>query len=201
MTTLNTKRGFGRVWIIIIIFLALVVGVYLLLAINWWPTSSDGSPTSISPTSISNKVLVNLLLNSNGFQNGEKRASVPNPDGPLSETILRDQIIFGDLDGDGKDEAVAPLRYCAASCGLGVYVFTFGQNNVTMSPVQGITLSGSGKDIKDIQIEKGVLSVTETLDGKTWWTDRFKMNGGVMMKILLLCTIHSQTETNLERLT
>ncbi len=46
MSHLNTKRGFGKIWIIIIIFLVLVVGVYLLLAINWWP--KDGSLTFLT---------------------------------------------------------------------------------------------------------------------------------------------------------
>lgn len=46
----NTKRGFGKVWVIVIVLLVLVVSVYLLLAIDWWPhtNTNDGSPTSIT---------------------------------------------------------------------------------------------------------------------------------------------------------
>ncbi|MBI2100298.1 MAG: hypothetical protein HYT48_03100 [Candidatus Vogelbacteria bacterium] len=180
---MKNQRGFAPILAVIVLLIALA----LIAGARYLVKNKTEAPAPVVATSTAflqdEEVLVNLILNSNGFQDGKKHASVPNPDGPLAESISKDQIVFGDLNNDGKAEAVAPNRYCAASCGLGVSLFTFEQDNVTMTPVPGVALAGYRKDIKDIKIEKGILSVTQTYDGETWWTDQFRMINGELVKI------------------
>ena len=91
MSHLNTKRGFGKIWIIIIIFLVLVVGVYLLLAINWWPNdesriSVESSIITIDMKFDAEEAKVNEIKKLLENQEGVQSVSYFSPEQVLEET-------------------------------------------------------------------------------------------------------------------
>mgnify|MGYP001606502060 FL=1 len=104
---------------------------------------------SATPAKNSLDISLDQILNSNGFINGVRHGT--DKGGLPEETIITNQIAFGDIDGDGYKEAVVPVQWCHASCGRFIYVY---KND------SGKILSGSLPEAKNTSVKQGITSIT-----------------------------------------
>lgn len=82
-------------------------------------------------------------------------------------SVDKDRIIFGDLDEDGINEAVAPVAACAASCGMSVYVFKSYEGKIILSEITETSVGGAAQKINSLQIKNGRVDATVTDFGGT----------------------------------
>lgn len=162
----------------------------------WWTKSkiSSVSESTMSETpnvevpqttfSQAEQVLVDLILNSNGFVAGNKKtcqfervANCTHTYDYAYESISKDRLVFGDLDEDGQPEVATVLTGCGVSCGLGVVVFQLLEGKVVMSSAPETFVAGAAKNIDSLNIENGVLSVTVS-DFDPARTNKFKIIRG-----------------------
>ncbi len=97
-----------------------------------------------------------MILNSNGFTNGQK--SLPN--GQVGGEGLSNIVIGNDK--DGSQEAAAIDTWCSVSCGETLYAFKLVNNSVAMVKLPGSGVVGASQNISSIQINNGTISDTET---------------------------------------
>lgn len=121
------------------------------------PTTSQES-TSTSSTTYAVLSLEDVL-NASDFKNGVRFS----PDGTNSsstETINTSSIIFGDLDGDGKNEAVGSALWCDASCGTEIFVAQKTPEETRMYMLTENNKLSSPKDtVKSLSIANNMLTV------------------------------------------
>lgn len=132
-----------------------------------------------SPTSATD-VTQEMVLNSNGFRDGERFAT-DSDDGLPVEGMNTSTIVFGDLDGDGKKEGVVSALWCGASCGQEILVFKDTADGIDAFILPENFERISSKDtVTSLRIKKGSLTVTRqsrdmlkniSLDYKISFTD------------------------------
>ena len=124
----------------------------------------------------SSRLTKELILNSNGFVNGNKKTCLGKGEAPILqcdpvnttyEYINGNRITFGDIDGDERNEAVTVITGCGASCGLSVIVFKLDEGRVLMGLIPETSVSGAAADINSIEVVGGSIVVTETDFGGT----------------------------------
>ncbi len=102
----------------------------------------------------------------------------------LLKWVLKNQAVWGDLDGDAISEVVVPIQSCSASCSTRVSVFNLNTNTgiVTEIPLPETFVSGAIASIDSIKITSGILIVVKSHGGETT-TVQFKMSEGKVGKI------------------
>ena len=113
----------------------------------------------------STELTIEGILNSNGFINGERHGNETPPDGATGlpvETIDKNRIVFGDLNGDGVNEAIAPISWCDASCGQSVYAFELYQGKIISTEISGTHVAGAAQAINSLKIKNELVVVSET---------------------------------------
>ncbi len=109
-----------------------------------------------STTTSSNQLTADKILNSNGFVNGKKQV------GQYSSSDLSG-IIFGQLDNDSGQEAIAVQTNCGASCGKEIVAFKLVNNTVLMVSLPDSAVSGAAQNIDVMKIgSDGLITVTGT---------------------------------------
>ncbi|MBI2100315.1 MAG: hypothetical protein HYT48_03185 [Candidatus Vogelbacteria bacterium] len=124
------------------------------------------------------QVLAGLILNSNGFTNGKQENY---PDGKGDIFVFIDSFVFGDLNNDGKDEAVGTVHYCSGSCARGLHLYTLENNQVVERPVPGTSSAGATSNAVP-QIKNGILTVTLTTNDVTR-TVQYRLVNGSLVEI------------------